>query len=71
MNDCKKVIKDIEYAKDLLQNRPEQDTVDYKVFEVLDDALSLIHDLRNQVVMLVVAQHALCELMENGNNTGK
>ena len=41
MMDCNKVIKDIEYAKDLLQNRPEQDTVDYKVYEVLDDALDL------------------------------
>ena len=71
MNDYTKVIKDIEYAKDLLQNRPEQDTVDYKVWKVLNDALSLIHDLRNQVIVLVGAQHTLCELKENGNNTGK
>lgn len=71
MTDCNKVIKDIEYAKDLLQNRPEQDTVDYKVWEVLDDALDLIHDLRSQIAILVGTQHTLCELMENGNNTGK
>jgi len=63
MIDCNKVIKDIEYAKDLLQNRPEQDTVDYKVWEVLDDALDLIHDLRGQIVMLVGAQHAMTETM--------
>ena len=37
-----KIIKDIEYGKDLLQNRPEQDTVDYKVWEILDDALAFI-----------------------------
>lgn len=64
MTDCNKVIKDIEYAKDLLQNRPEQDTVDYKVYEVLDDALDLIHDLQSQIAMLVVAQHELCEMMK-------
>ena len=64
MTDCNKVIKDIEYAKDLLQNRPEQDTVDYKVYEVLDDALDLIHDLRSQIAMLVAAQHELCEMMK-------
>ena len=66
MTDCNKVIKDIEYAKDLLQNRPEQDTVDYKVYEVLDDALDLIHDLQSQIAMLVVAQHELCEMMNKG-----
>ena len=64
MTDCNKVIKDIEYAKDLLQNRPEQDTVDYKVWEVLDDALDLIHDLRSQIAMLVGSQHELCEMMK-------
>lgn len=64
MTDCNKVIKDIEYAKDLLQNRPEQDTVDYKVWEVLDDALDLINDLRSQIAMLVAAQHELCEMMK-------
>ena len=64
MNDFNKVIKDIEHAKDLLQNRPEQDTVDYKVWKVLDDALYLIHDLRSQIAMLVGAQHELCEMME-------
>lgn len=64
MTDCNKVIKDIEYAKDLLQNRPEQDTVDYKVYEVLDDALDLIHDLRSQIAMLVAAQHIMAEIMD-------
>lgn len=55
MMDCNKVIKDIEYAKDLLQNRPEQDTkpsIDYKVWKVLDEALDLIHDLRGQIAIL-------------------
>jgi hypothetical protein len=64
MMDCNKVIKDIEYAKDLLQNRPEQDSVDYKVYEVLDDALDLIHDLRSQIAMLVGTQHELCEMLK-------
>ena len=64
MTDCNKVIKDIEYAKDFLQNIPEQDVVDYKVYEVLDDALDLIHDLQSQIAMLVVAQHELCELLK-------
>ena len=64
MIDCNKVIKDIVYAKDLLQYRPEQDTVDYRVYEVLDDALDLIHDLRSQIAMLVAAQHELCEMMK-------
>ena len=68
MTDCNKVIKDIEYAKDLLQNRPEQDTVDYKVYEVLDDALELIHDLRNQVAMLVATQHTMSEIMSEKQN---
>ena len=63
MIDCNKVIKDIEYAKDLLQNRPEQDTVDYKVWEVLDDALDLINDLRSQIAMLVAVQHTMAEIM--------
>ena len=68
MTDCNKVIKDIEYAKDLLQNRPEQDTVDYKVYEILDDALELIHDLRNQVAMLVATQHTMSEIMSEKQN---
>lgn len=68
MIDCNKVIKDIEYAKDLLQNRPEQDTVDYKVYEVLDDALDLIHDLRSQIAMLVGAQHAMAKIMAEKQN---
>ena len=68
MTDCNKVIKDIEYAKNLLQNRPEQDTVDYKVYEVLDDALELIHDLRNQVIMLVATQHTMSEIMSEKQN---
>ena len=42
MTELNKIIKDIEYGKDLLQNRPEQDTVDYKVWEILDDALVFI-----------------------------
>ena len=41
-SDYQKIINDIEYGKDLLQNRPEQDTVDYKVWEILDDALQFI-----------------------------
>ena len=41
-SDYQKIIKSIEYGKDLLQNRPEQDTVDYAVWEILDDALQLI-----------------------------
>ena len=44
-----KIIKEIEYGKDLLQNRPEQDTVDYKVWEILDDALKQINDMRQQI----------------------
>ena len=68
MIDCNKVIKDIEYAKDLLQNRPEQDTVDYKVYEVLDDALDLIHDLRNQIAILVGTQHTMAEIMGEKQN---
>ena len=59
------IIKNIEYAKDLLQNRPEQDTVDYKVFEVLDDALDLIKDLQSQIAMLVGAQHVLTEIIND------
>ena len=68
MTDCNKVIKDIEYAKDLLQNRPEQDTVDYKIYEVLDDALDLIHDLRSQIAMLVATQHTMAEIMSEKQN---
>lgn len=71
MTDCNKVIKDIEYAKDLLQNRPEQDTVDYKVWEVLDDALDLIHDLRSQIAILDTLWNTACGLIEKGNNTEK
>ena len=60
-----KIIKEIEYGKDLLQHRPEQDTVDYKVWEILDDALELINDMRQQIIMLVSAQHTMCDLMKN------
>ena len=64
-SEYQKIIKDIEYGKDLLQNRSEQDTVDYKVWEILDDALELINDMRQQIIMLVSAQHTMCELMKN------
>ena len=42
--DVNRVFKGVEYAKDLLQNRPEQDTVDYKVWEVLNDVRELLND---------------------------
>ena len=65
MTELDKIIKDIEYGKDLLQNRPEQDTVDYKVWEILDDALKQINDMRQQIIMLVGAQHSIADLMKN------
>lgn len=68
MINCYKIIKDIEYARDLLQNRPEKDTVDYKVWEVLDDALDLIHDLRGQIAKLVALQHATSEMMSENQD---
>ena len=71
MTDYNKTIKDIEYAKDLLQNRPKQDTVDYKVWEVLDDALDLIHDLQSQIAMLVTAQHTMAEIMGEKHGCAK
>lgn len=42
MDKLKKTINDIEYGKDLLQNRPEQDTVDYKLYDILNDSLELL-----------------------------
>ena len=44
MAELEKVISDIEYGKDLLQNRPEQDTVDYKLYDILNDALELLKE---------------------------
>lgn len=42
----KKTINDIEHVKDLLQNKPEQDTVDYKLYDILNDALELLKEQR-------------------------
>lgn len=40
------------------------------VVTIAKDAIELLNEQRQQIIMLVGAQHALCELMENGNNTG-
>ena len=50
----KKTINYIEYGKDLLQNRPEQDTVDYKLYDILNDALE---QLKEQKKLLEKKQH--------------
>lgn len=38
MDECRLVREDVEYAISLIEHRPEQDTVDYKVFDVLNEA---------------------------------
>ena len=44
-----------------------------KVIIPINDAkniLELMEEQRQQIIMLVGAQHTLCELMKNGNNKG-
>lgn len=48
----KKTINDIEYGKDLLQNRPEQDTVDYKLYDILNNALELLKEQQREIATL-------------------
>lgn len=48
----KKTINDIEYGKDLLQNRPEQDTVDYKLYDILNNALELLKEQQREISTL-------------------
>lgn len=49
MDKLKKTINDIEYGKDLLQNRPEQDTVDYKLYDILNNALELLKEQQAEI----------------------
>ena len=42
MNKLDDVIRSIEYGKELLQHKSEQDTIDYKIWEILDDCLELL-----------------------------
>ena len=62
------IIRDIKYTKDILQNRPKQDTVDYKVLGVLENALDLIYDLRAQNAKLVALQYAMPEMTSENQN---
>jgi len=55
MADIEKVKKDIEYAKELLKYRPEKDTVDYKVWETLDDALKALKEQETEIRQLKLA----------------
>lgn len=46
MDDYRLVMEDVEYAISLIEHRPEQDTVDYKVFDVLHEAKELLKKQR-------------------------
>lgn len=46
MDDYRLVMEDVEYAISLIEHRPEQDTVDYKVFDVLHEAKELLKNQR-------------------------
>ena len=45
MDDYKLVVEDIIYAIDLIEHRPEQDTVDYKVYDVLNESLKQLEEM--------------------------
>ena len=66
--DKDEMIKEIERTKDLLQNKHEQDTVDYRCWATLDVVLDFIEDQQSQIAMLTGAQHAMCEIMQEKQN---
>ena len=68
-----KVIKDLGTAIMCVNNllTQEQFIVRDQVVNAMIQAINTIKEQRQQIIMLVGAQHTLCELMENGNNTGK
>ena len=63
-SDYQKIIKDIEYGKDLLQNRPEQDTVDYKVWEVLDDTITILKKQRKIIQAQQFVLYEACRVLK-------
>ena len=49
MDDYRLVMEDVEYAISLIEHRPEQDTVDYKVFDILHEAKELLKEQKKQL----------------------
>lgn len=61
MDDYRLVMEDVEYAISLIEHRPEQDTVDYKVFDILHEAKELLKEQET-------VEHA-CEILRSNGWT--